>query len=297
MDRVQLGDATGVGWVNVRAGEVFARGVVRPRLWVTLYAATTREKRYANLHLVRAKLLFGNEELAEGLLTGVRLNYVERQLTLEIPVNREALQYVTDNASGERIDVTLDLSGWMQVRREETADEPARHLEDPPPGEWGFLTFGEGRQAQLTIRIARSDWFTRVLEPIGSLSYLVTEIPLPKGEATSAFQAPLNHLRDAERKYATGDDPGVFASCRAALETLPGAPKQIFGTLPDRDNAERMDAIVKETVAYLHRGRHPQREGERAGEFPVDHADARFALAATRLLVSQASRLLNAGFT
>jgi hypothetical protein len=296
MNSVQLGDAAGVGWVNVRAGDVFARGTVRPRLWVTLYAATTREKRYANLHLVRAKLLFGNEELAEGLLTGARLNYVERSLSIEVPIERAALQYVTDNVAGERIDLTLDLSGWMQVRREETAEEPARHLEDPPPGEWGFLTFGESRQAQLTIRIARSDWFTQVLEPVGSLSYLVTEIPLPKGDAASAFQAPLNHLRDADRKYAIGDDPGVFASCRAALETLPGAPKQIFGTLPDRDIAERMDAIVKDTVAYLHRGRHPQREGDRPGEFPVDHADAQFALAATRLLVSQATRLLSAGF-
>lgn len=282
--------------MNVRAGEMFARGAVRPRLWVTLYAATTREKRYADLHLVRAKLLLGNEELAEGLLTGARLNHFERQLIVELPIERAALQYVTDNATGDRIDLTLDLSGWMRVRREETADEPARHLEDPPVGEWGFLAFGEGRQAQLSIRVARSDWFTQVLSPVSSLSYVVTEIPLPKGGAGPAFQAPLNHLREAERKYASGDDPGVFASCRAALETLPGANKQIFETLPDRDVAECMDALLKETVAYLHRGRHPHREGDRAGEFPVDHGDAQFALAMTRLLIAQASRLLNAGF-
>jgi hypothetical protein len=295
MDSVQLGDAAGYGWIKLRSGDVYARGNVRPRLLVTLHAATTREKRYANIHLLRAKLLFGNEELAEGLLLGVRLNYMERSLTLEIPISRAALQYVTDNATGERIDLKLDMSGWMQVRREPTEDEPARFQEDPELGEWGFLSFGEGHQAQLDLQVARSHWFTLVLDPVGSLRYVVTEIPLPKGGAGAALQATLNHLREAERRYAAGDDPGVFFSCRAALETLPGAPKQVFDPLPDRDVAERIDAVMKETVAYLHRGRHPKRQGDRAGEFPVDHADAQFALSLTRLLVAQTSRLLNAG--
>jgi len=295
MDSVQLGDAAGHGWIKLRSGDVFARGMVRPRLWVTMHASTTREKRYANIHLLRAKLLLGNEEIAEGLLSGVSLNYMERQLTLEIPISREALQYVTDNATGERIDLKLDLSGWMQVRRELTEDEPARFQENPEPGEWGFLTFGEGRQTQLDFQIARSHWFTQVLDPVGTVSYVVTEIPLPKGGAGAAFQATLNHLREAERKYASGDDAGVFVSCRAALETLPGAPKQIFAPVSDRDVAERLNAVMKETVDYLHRGRHPQREGDRSGEFPVDHADAQFALSLTRLLVAQTSRLLNAG--
>lgn len=50
-----------------------------------------------------------------------------------------------------------------------------------------------------------------------------------------------------------------------------------------------------EPVDYLHRGRHTVREGEQRGEFPVDHGDARFALAMTRLLVAQTSRLLSEG--
>ena len=158
MDSVQLGDAAGHGWIKLRSGDVYARGMVRPRLWVTMHAATTREKRYANIHLLRAKLLFGNEEIAEGLLSGVSLNYMERQLTLEIPISREALQYVTDNASGERIDLKLDLSGWMQVRRELTEDEPARFQENPEPGEWGFLTFGEGSSPALWGNLLIINW-------------------------------------------------------------------------------------------------------------------------------------------
>jgi len=49
---------------------------------------------------------------------------------------------------------------------------------------------------------------------------------------------------------------------RAALEMLPGAPKNIFDSLPDQDEAKCMDAMMVEVVGYLHRGRHPQRQGE-----------------------------------
>ncbi len=43
---------------------------------------------------------------------------------------------------------------------------------------------------------------------------------------------------------------------RAALEMLPGAPKNIFDSLPDQDEAKCMDAMMVEVVGYLHRGRH-----------------------------------------
>ena len=295
MDSIQLGDFAGRGWVNLRAGDVWARGYVQPRLSISLHAATTREKRWADIHLLRGKLSFNNEQLAEGFTSGISLNFFERQLTLDVPIDRAALQYVTDNASGERVDLTLDVSGWMEVHREPTDDDPPHVAESPPSGEHGFLSFGDGSRAQLRISIARSDWFTRVMQPVGTLNYVVTEIPLPKGDAGAPIQAAVNHLRDAERCYATGDDAGVFFRCRAALEVLPRAPKNIFDDLPDRDLAECMNAVMKESVDYLHRGRHTQQEGERRGEFPVDHGDAQFALAFTRLLVAQTSRLLSAG--
>ncbi len=296
MTSIQLSDTAGRGWLDVRPGEVFARGHVRPRLHITLHAKTPREKRFVDIHVLRGLLLFENEQIAEGFVTGASLNYNERPLSLELPISREALQYVTDRVVGDRIDFILELSGWMEVRREVTADDPTYTAEYPTPGERGFITVGGGGRGQVRFQVPRSEWFTQVLDPVGTLSYVVTEIPLPKGTLTTTFQPVLNHLRAAEQAYATGNDPSVFLNCRAALEALhPGSPKETFAALADPDHGERMNALMKESVDYLHRGRHTQKEGEQRGAFPVDHGDAQFALALTRLLVAQSARLLNAG--
>ena len=281
--------------MRVRPGDVSASGYVRPRLLLRLHAQTAREKRLAEIHVLKGRLSFANEQLGEGLLTGVSLNFVERELDMEIPIERTALQFVVDGASGDQIDLTLDLSGWMRVKREPTEDDPPYHMEHPEPGDWGFMSFGTGQQTILRLQIARSDWFTRVMDPVGTLSYVITEIPLSKGLLAGELKQTLNQLREAERKYATGDDAEVFFRCRAALEALPGAPKNVFAALADEDEAACMNALMKETVNYLHHGRHTVAEGTQRGEFPVDHGDARFALALTRLLIAQTSRRLNEG--
>jgi len=53
-----------------------------------------------------------------------------------------------------------------------------------------------------------------------------------------------------------------------------------------------MNALMKEAVRNLHLGRHTQQEGLQRGDFPVDHGDARFALA-----LSPASRAATPGCT
>jgi hypothetical protein len=259
---IQLGDSAGRGWLNLRPDGMFARGSVRPRLYITLHGETTREKRFVDIHLLRGVLTFENEQLAEGFLTGESLNYVSRPLTLEVPISREAIQYVTDRITGDKIDFILELSGWLEVHREPTDDDPPYMGETPSPGQRGFLMVGGSGRGQIRMQIDRGHWFTQVMDPVGTLTYVVTEIPLPKGSGSAAaFQPVLNHLREAERNYAAGDDAGVFFRCRAALEALPGAPKDIFAGLADPDLAECMNALTKESVDYLHRGRHTQREG------------------------------------
>ena len=56
-----------------------------------------------------------------------------------------------------------------------------------------------------------------------------------------------------------------------------------------------MDALIKGAGDYSHRGRHTANDGKERGELPVNPGDARFALALTRLLVAQTSRLLSDG--
>ncbi len=279
----------------MRAGDVNAGGTLAPRLRVHLFARTQGERRRAEIHLLKTTLRYGVESIADAFLTGISLNGTERSLTLEFPLDREVIQHVADTASGDSVELSLDFSGWARVHRVPTEGDPAPFLEEPTPGEWGFITLGEGQQAALPVRVPRSDWYTRVMEPVGTLSYLVTEIPFPKGDAGHAFLKPLNHLRAAERSFAIGDDPSVFLHCRAAVEALPGYPTRILEPLANRNEATKLDALLKKAGAYLHVGRHPADDGDRQGEFPVDHGDAGFALSLTRLLLSHVARRLTHG--
>lgn len=82
----------------------------------------------------------------------------------------------------------------------------------------------------------------------------------------------------------------------AALAIALGYSKNIFDGIADEGKATSLDAVLNEGGAYLHRGRHVAQEGDQKGEFPVDHADARFALTLTRLLVGEVARLTSDGF-
>lgn len=294
MQSVTLGDM-GKAWLQLQFVRVRAAGELSPRLYIEMQARSPLEKTYVQLHHLRGKLHFANELIGEGFLSGGEFSSHDNGLTLEVPLTREALHYVADRIAAERVELRLDLSGWLHVRWEAAENEP-HFMQSPEPGEWGFVTFGQSTMTALMIQVARSDWFKNVMEPVGTLGYVVTEIPLPKGSAASSFAASLNHLGAAEERYAVGDDPGVFARCRAAVEALPGYPKSMVGSIADEDKAKSLDAVLKEGGDYLHRGRHVAQAGDQKGEFPVDHADARFALTLTRLLVSEVARLSSDGF-
>jgi hypothetical protein len=129
-----------------------------------------------------------------------------------------------------------------------------------------------------------------VLQPIGTVQYVSTEIALPKGE--QIVRAATSKIKEAESAYAMHDDPAVFFFCRGALDALPGAKQEIFASLADRDEAKLLDELTLHTGQFLHHGRHVAGDGEEAGEFPVDHVDARFALNLTEVLVAHIAHVL-----
>lgn len=187
---------------------------------------------------------------------------------------------------------TRVLLGFLLGQCSRAADRPhhERYRDDPVEDRAVFQSFGQANQALLIFEIARSDWFKRVLEPIGTVEYLSSEIVLPRGDPS--LRAAVARLRDAESAFANHDDPSVFLHCRGALDALPGAKQEIFATLADRSEAKVLDRLTLGVGDYLHRGRHVAEEGEQDGEFPVDHDDARFALNLTKLLVAHISRVL-----
>jgi hypothetical protein len=285
-----LGDAT-ITWALVRAGRVTGHGRVAPRLRCELYMRTPRERMSCQIQLLQAELSAAGEALGEGFMTGIEVNHGEYSHLVEIPLSRQGLEHLGTAVVGNQVEITLRLTGWMRVR-DDNEDAP-RYANTPEPGSWEFVPFGRGRQTELRIQVARSDWHASVLEPIGTLDYISTEIAIPASDLS--LRPVLGHLQDAERAYATGDDPTVFARCRAATEALPGAPKEIFAALGDRAEAEALDALLLSTNRYLHRGRHVAADGDSKGEFPVTHADAGFAINLAKLIIANATRVLTRG--
>lgn len=87
---------------------------------------------------------------------------------------------------------------------------------------------------------------------------------------------------------------------RGTNGTLPGShrgasrcAKSILVGLPDPAEAEVLDKLLRDANEYFHRGRHVAKEGQRQGECPVTHADARLALSLATLLVSHVAHVLS----
>jgi hypothetical protein len=290
---IQLSDGSGHGWLNITAGPVYGRGNVLPRLSFQLVARTPRERMKVQVHQLHAELLCANEMLGVASVTGLWPSFTDFNFSIDIPVGRSAIAFISEQFSGDVIDLVLSLTGWLRVMRE-ADQEDRRFVTDPEPGEWGFVSVGRGNTTQLQVRVARSDWLKQVLEPIGTLEYVLTDVALPKGAASSSFSAALTHLREAERQYQLGHDPDVFAHCKAMTEALPGWPKAIFASLVDQRQAEVLSALLKDAVDYFNRGRHVAQEGDQKGQFQVSHRDARFALTLSKVLLAEIADIVSA---
>jgi hypothetical protein len=233
---------------------------------------------------LHAQLKADGEVLGEGFLTGAVLAFQDTHLDVEIPLSQAVIHYLDGAVADDQVHLTLGLSGFVRAKDDNT-DGP-QFASRPDPGEWTYEPFGRARQSELGFQIPRSDWFTRVLEPIGTTEFVATEIALPHGD--HKLRAAAARLKEAERAYRTGDDPTVFARCRAATEALPGAPKEIFDVLTDREEAAALDQLLLKANTYFHRGRHVDSDGE----FPVTHRDAGFALNLAKLLIAHAAAVL-----
>lgn len=283
-----LGDSTRT-WVRLDPEAVHGRGMVAPRLAFQFKGRTAREKMDVQIHFMHGELMVGEERLGQGTLTGAHLAPTGYQFELEVPVSRAALECIDRVLTGGAIDVALRLSGWLRAR-DRNEDNP-RYASQPQPGEWVFENFGQARDTQLRFQIPRSEWFSKVLEPIGTTEYICTEIAVPR--ADSDLRQAANHLKDAERALREGHDPQVFLHCRGALESLPGAPQEVFDNLESEQQKKRLDALMRSAGGYFHLGRHTAEDGPREGEFAVDHADAAFALNLAKLLLAQTARVLS----
>lgn len=292
MSDVTLGDVHS-SWIKLAFDRIDGRGRVVHRLCFTLKAQVLKASGWLVVDHLYARLLHGQEILGVGE-TALRYPMrqrpgVDEQLSLEIVVRSEALAYLDEQVRGDQIDLTLDFSGRLFVHTNpQTSDELPAFPSDPG---WIMVPVGQSATTQLHLQVARSDWFTRVLQPFGRDRFILTEIRIPVGGVGKQFTAAEKRLSDAERAYSIGDDPATFSYCRAALDALPGAKQEIFKNVVDPGKRQDLDSLAKSLGSYLHRGRHVAGEGSQQGEFPIDHRDAGFALSMTKLLVAFVSQV------
>ncbi|WP_194924128.1 hypothetical protein [Catenulispora pinisilvae] len=202
---------------------------------------------------------------------------------------RSALPLFLDPPPG-RVELKLRFSGLLRYQHEFTGAR-AEGLE--AAGVWHQWPISNNLVHELTVSIARSDWYELVVAPLKLGGYLIASLNLPDPTEVPAWTAALDHLESARRALTTGDAPAVFGYCRAAIDALPGAKKNIFDNMAVGKKREAIDALTLSLGTYLHSGRHVEpTTGATGGDFPVDRQDAALAYNETVLLLSHIASLV-----
>jgi hypothetical protein len=278
-----------LGLLKANAGGVRGEGRLVPHLVFDLDIRTPRENMEAHVQVLEGRLTLGSEIAGTGSTFGTVVGPHGKLVSIEIPVSPAVLDVAQQLMPGDDLQLRLQLRGLVLLKDDN--NDGARTMGQPGVGEWGAHSFGAASLVTLDFRVSRSDWFTRVREPLGLLRYVNVEIAIPRGQGHPLQKAGELLVR-ADRALAEGDEPGVFLYCRGAVDALPGSPKDVFTELEDAREAKTLDALLLAAGNYLHRGRHVDRDGDRQGEFPVTGADARFALNLTKVIVSHTADVL-----
>lgn len=287
--QIQLASGRQV-WVTAELQHVSGIGRRSPRLMLQFQLRTPTERVSVQMHHVRVRVFGGEELLGEGAIVGGDVASYPSPCLLEIPMTQRMIRYVTDSIPANA-DVSLKMkwNGILRVKWSPAVNDP-QIVGDPEPDEWTFVSFVE---TEMTIGVARSDWFGKVLQPIADDRYLFLEVAVPRGPAESDWTKALALLNEAEKAYALGDDAGVFAKLRSAIEALPGANQHIVDALPE-PRRTAINTLLLKVVEYIHFGRHVATEGNDAGTLPVNRIDADAAISIVRVMFSYVSRALAA---
>ena len=263
------------------SGSLSAAGRKSPVLKLPLTFQTTDAVEIRLDHVVVrvtcAGELVGVAHLAGDVLVQQR-HYVPQAIA-EVPTSHVMIDFITDTfVSGSQTSLTVTPYGVITWRANQDSDP----VQDTLPNN------SAGHQ----LAVSRSDWYERVLVPLRQTDFVYLEIALPQGEAGKPWRSAAEQLRRAEAAHAAGDDDTVFGRLRGALDSFPGAKQHIFDAVQDPDKRAHVDALAKAFGSFLHLGRHVGEPGTvNAGQFPVTHADAAFAIAQMKTLLSYASQV------
>jgi hypothetical protein len=275
--------------LNLAYSRVTGEGRVQPRIVFTLDGRVPPDPQVprgfdVDVRMLRVDVVCGTERIGSGesrvLGTWISL-HTEIPVQVEMPITPAAIRYVTETARGD--DVSLNLTLQTILRHRPSADPGSE------PGPWEETSQGG---AGLQIAIPRPIWVKQVLEPIGTDRYIFLEIPIPPIPAGQRWQAAKEHLARAEARFHEGHDADVLRHCHDALAALsPKDPTRIVPLIADDAKRNQLNETLHEFRDFLHRGRHPLKTGGDAGRYDIDHHDAAFALASTKVWLAYLARL------
>jgi len=233
-----------------------------------------------------------NELLGHGSVrdVGKLLRAKQTALYFDVFSNRQAIDYIQERFRNPSAFLQLRFDGLLRVRDDRPMSEVV-HEGDLARGEWHYVPIDPPVE-NVRIEVPKSVWVSKVLEPLGYGEHILIDLPVPMVPERDRYQKALSHLRTAQEHFLLGNDPGVFAACRAIFESLEGAPKQIFDQMQDEEKRKRVNDLLLQTMTYFHTGRHVSKSGPQQGEFPVDHRDAEFALGLAKLFLAYTAKLL-----
>jgi hypothetical protein len=263
-----------------------------PQVTVPLEARVTERGIDVQILRLAFDLKIGNKLIGQGEVGPyMHLRADDQYLPATATCPQTALSYLSNPQPPQgRITLTLAFRGLLRYRHTyQQGDGRGHGLGEPDT--WQVESIGDQSVMELDVQVARSDWYEQVVERFGIGSYLVTPLYLPYGVST--WQATLGHMDEALRALVQANPPGVFGSCRAAIDALPGDKTNIFASMPEGKKRDSINELTKSIGAYLHSGRHvvPNTGGEQAGDFPVDQRDALFIYNMTKLLLSHVASL------
>ncbi len=151
--------------------------------------------------------------LGAGSMRDVSLQLLHHggNLQVVVPISRDVVRFVDEHLRADQLSLGLDLRAGARWRDES----------DGQAAEW---TEGDAF-SQATVMVARSDWVTNVVAPLGVDQFVLMELPVPPPPERERWGRSLQHLAEAEEFYHEGNDAEVLQRCYAAFEALQGASK------------------------------------------------------------------------
>jgi hypothetical protein len=267
-------------WGRLTLLAVNGVGHLAPRLNV-VFVASTPSDALVEIADATLRLTHGDEVLGEGRVLAQRLSDGVSTV-IEVPPTLPLVRFVTASltSTSTTVDIQATLRGFgaYTLRSEREATIAGQ-----------YASVGQKKVFELEtsspayLQIERTKWFETVVKTTHALDFQYVEIHLPPVASPAA-----------ERSYALGDDAGVFLQLRGALDSLPGAKKDIVGSVTNETKRKALDGLLAKIGVLLHSGRHVDATGPQVGTFPVDHVDAGFALDLMRVTLAHLSQILAA---